>query len=356
MRRTKDYPQRKRRYYRPEVTHCPFCQTKLQRAMTLAQRTIVTLDEVVYVDHRGYRCPNEQCERPQQVYRSAEADALALPNFTFGLDVVVWVGTQKLVHHQTVDEVHEALQNRLKPLGVSCSRRNILYLFEAYAALLKAAGQPRDDPRFQMWLDGVRTNGGMILSIDGIQPDKGQETIYLVREVLTGRLLTAVNVSNSEAEVIKEILRPLKHLGVPILGVVSDAQRSLRDAIADVFPQVPHQTCHFHYLQDAARPIFEVDRGMRAQMRKAMTEKLRPFRPQVQRRMLALSSQTTPEAKRDREQLAVLRDYAACAQASLHLDGSLPFDYPGLKGYQALDALATSLEHLGKKGGQETPE
>ena len=97
MRKAKTYPKREIRHYRPELTHCPFCQTKLQRAVTLAQRTIVTLNEVLFVDHRGYRCRNAQCEGKQQVYRSAQADALALPSFTFGLDIVVWVGTQKLV-------------------------------------------------------------------------------------------------------------------------------------------------------------------------------------------------------------------------------------------------------------------
>ena len=48
------------------------------------------------------------------------------------------------------------------------------------------------------WLAQVDKNGGIIVSIDGIQPDKGNETIYLVRDALTGRVLVAENVLSSE--------------------------------------------------------------------------------------------------------------------------------------------------------------
>ncbi len=52
----------------------------------------------------------------------------------------------------------------------------------------------------------MEANGGLIISIDGIQPDKGNETIYLVRDALTGRALSAENVTSSEKEVMKRVL------------------------------------------------------------------------------------------------------------------------------------------------------
>ncbi|WP_220201002.1 hypothetical protein [Reticulibacter mediterranei] len=86
------------------------------------------------------------------------------------------------------------MQERLKALGVSISRREILYLFDAYCTLLKAASEAKAD---QQWLAQVQENGGIIVSIDGIQPDRGNETIYLVRDALTGRILVADNVQSS---------------------------------------------------------------------------------------------------------------------------------------------------------------
>ena len=119
-----------------------------------------------------------------------------MPGFTYGLDVVVLVGHLHLGQHQTVDEVHQVVQERLTPLGVSISRREILYLFDAYCTLLRAASSAKQD---RAWLAQVKAKGGIIVSVDGIQPDRGNETIYLVRDALTGRVLAAENVTSSEA-------------------------------------------------------------------------------------------------------------------------------------------------------------
>src|SRR5215470_16003462 len=194
-----------RRSLRPEITGCLTCHTPLRRYATLSQRTVITLDGPVRLIHRGYRCPNAACATRQRSYRSAAADALALPGFTFGVDLVILVGHLRLAQHQTLDEVHQGLLERLAPFALTISRREVLYLFEAYCTLLQAASAAREDHE---WLTQVQANGGLIISIDGIQPDKGNETIYLVRDVLTGRLLNAENVSSSEKEVMKRVLAP----------------------------------------------------------------------------------------------------------------------------------------------------
>src|SRR6266702_2135654 len=174
-----------RRFFRTELTICPRCQTRLRRYATLSQHTVITLNGPVRLTHRGYRCPNAACETRIRSYRSAAADALALPGFTFGLDVVILVGQLRLSQHHTLDEVHQMLSMRLHPFTLSISRREVMYLFEAYCSLLRAAHQPSEDPHWKAWLAQVRANGGLVLSLDGIQPEKGNETIFLVRDVLT---------------------------------------------------------------------------------------------------------------------------------------------------------------------------
>src|SRR5512142_1121366 len=125
-----------RRFYRPEQSHCPDCQRRLRRAVTLSERTVITLEEVIKLVHAGYRCPDPQCVGHQRTYRSVKADALALPWFTYGLDIVLLVGRLRLREHQTGDEIHQELLQRLEPLGVKIARREVLYLFEAYCTLL----------------------------------------------------------------------------------------------------------------------------------------------------------------------------------------------------------------------------
>jgi hypothetical protein len=132
MKPARSYANVIRRWYRAVEHECPVCQRTLRQAMTLTRRTVITLEGVIKLIHAGYRCPDRQCAGNQRIYRSAEADALALPGMTYGLDIVLLVGRLHLRQHRTVDEIHQELLERLAPLGVKISRREILYLFEAY--------------------------------------------------------------------------------------------------------------------------------------------------------------------------------------------------------------------------------
>ena len=251
MKRSRSYPTVVRRWYRPVEHACPVCQRSLREVKTLSKRTVITLETVIKVTHAGYRCPDPHCAGHQRTYRSAAADALALPGFTYGLDIVLLVGRLRLGQHQTVDEVHQALLERLAPLGVRISRREILYLFEAYCTVLRASSEVTAD---QDWLAQVKQNGGIIVSVDGIQPEKGNETISVVRDALTGRVLAAEQVTSSETAVMKALLTPVAALDLPVLGTITDAQESELQAVEQLWPEVPHQVCQFHALRDASQP------------------------------------------------------------------------------------------------------
>ncbi len=256
MKRARSYPQVRRRWYRPVEHECAQCGRTLRQVKTLSKRTVVTRAVVIKVTHAGYRCPDEQCPGSQRTYRSVAADALALPGFTYGLDIVLLVGRLHLGKHQTVDEVHEELLERLSLLGVKISRREILYLFDAYCTLLRASSEAKDD---QQWLRQVEKNGGIIVSVDGVQPEKGNETVYVVRDALTGRVLSAEQVNSSETEAMKVLLAPVVALEVKVLGTISDAQESELLALEQLWPEVPHQVCQFHALRDASKSA--EDRG-----------------------------------------------------------------------------------------------
>lgn len=347
MRRPKVYPHvTHKRICRSEFTSCLTCGTRLRRYATLSERPIITLAGPIRLTHCGYRCPDPACPTARRSYRSAAADTLALPGFTFGLDIVVLVGHLRLAQHQTLDQTHQLLQTRLASFDQTISRREISYLFDASTTLVRATHEVTDDTA---WQEQVRSNGGLIISIDGIQPDKGNETVYLVRDVLTGRVLAAENVRARDTETIKQLLAPVVALELPVLGAVSDAQASLCQAIADLWPEIPHQLCQFHYLREASRPIYELDRGLRKQIRKAIQHPVRATRAQLERHVAARAETEVAEA----EQLAVLSDYALAVQTALNLDGQQPFTYASLAVDDALTDVAASLEELEKRGVPE---
>src|SRR5947208_1616680 len=201
---------------------------------------------------------------------------------TFGLDVVLWVGQLRLGKHQTLDETHASVRERLAPLGVSISRREVMYLFDAFCAVLRAASEAKEDKE---WMSEGAKNAGIIVSIDGIKPDGGNETVYLVRDTLTGRLLNAENVSESSVDRLKQVLAPVVALGVPVLGTISDAQESEIMALSQLWPDVPHQTCQFHALRAASRPGFQEDGKLRVQMSKELVQPVRDVRKQINKQI-----------------------------------------------------------------------
>jgi hypothetical protein len=344
MRRPKVYTHLTKRVFRAELTTCLTCGTRLRRYATLAQRTVITLEGPIRVTHCGYRCPDPACPTQRRSYRSVAADALALPGFTFGLDLVILVGQLRLAQQHTLDQAHQAIQARLTPFALTISRRETLYLFEAYCTLVRAAQQIASD---SAWYDQARANGGLIVSIDGIQPDKGNETVYLVRDVLTGRVLAAENVRSSDTATIRTLLQPIRELGLPVLGAISDAQESILQAVAALWPAIPHQVCQFHYLREASRPIYEVDRALRKTIRKAIQQPVRDVRGQLLRQSAKLDVDDAEQAS-TATHLQLLDDYALAVQTAVNLDGQQPFRYASLAVDDALSEIGASLARLQK--------
>jgi hypothetical protein len=347
MNKKKRYHQAVKRILRPEVIYCLECRSRLQRCVTISDRMIITLKQVMRVVHCGYRCPQGECPGRKVLYRSAEADALALSGFTFGLDIVLEVGHLRVSEHKTVDEIHRYLSEQLAPLEQTISRREILFLFEAYAALLRAGTEVSHD---EAWKEQVRKNKGILLSIDGIQPDKGNETIYLMRDVLTGRMLHAENVTESTKERLKEILLPVVALNVPVLGVISDAQPTELQAVADLWPGVPHQICQFHALREAGRLIYNADHRVKTDLRIRMQQKTHECRQKLHTR-LRDAEEKREENEQEITQLHILEEYAAMVEGALNIDGLKPFVYSGLQMQEALSKIQASLEKL-EKGGE----
>src|SRR5438128_8332815 len=340
MKHARRYPNVIRRWYRPVEHECLECHRTLREAVAVSRRTVITLAGVIKLNHAGYRCPDPQCPGHGRTYRSVERDALAVSHFTYGLYIVLLVGRLRLRDHQTVDEIHQEVLRRLELLGVKIARREILYLFEAYCTLLRASSEAKDDVE---WLAQVKKNGGIIVSVDGIQPEKGNETVYLVRDALTGRVLAAENVTSSETAVMKALLAPVVALGVKVLGTITDAQESELLAVKELWPEVPHQVCQFHALRDAIQPAFEADRSVKTAMRKQLQPKLKAVRKQLKRK----SAKATAGAA---EQLGVLDDYALGAVTALNREGLTPFDFAAVQASEELDDVAQSLERLEKRG------
>jgi len=290
------------------------------------QRTITTLDDVCRLTLTVVRCHNPQCSRYHQPYRPEEEGAWALPHHEFGLDIIARIGTLRYRHHRSVPEIHQALREQ----QVAIAPRTVTDLLARYDELvaLHLADQTHLKQR-------LTDQGHVILAIDGLQPYKDQDVLWVLRDCLSGDVLLARSLDSAREADLSDLLREVKQaLPVPIHAVVSDAQRPIRLAVQQVLPDVPHQLCQFHYLKEVAKPITEADHHAKTQLKKYV----RGIRP-IER---ALEARDDPDA-------AVSRAYCVAVRSALSDTGQPPLQAPGLTLHERLSAIHASLNRVGEK-------
>ena len=252
---------------------------------------------------------------------------MALPKHEFGLDVIAFVGQQRYGHHRSVPEIHQALLER----RVAVAPRTVTNLLERYDELIALSLQ--DTTRLQRI---TQVRGRIILALDGLQPDVGHEVLWVLRDCLSGEILLARSLLSATqddlAQLVQEVQRALQ---VPIVGVITDGQPSIRAAVVQALPGVPHQLCQFHYLREAAKPIYEADRHAK----KVLKKRVRGIRP-IERK---LEGRVDPEAE-------VMRGYCSAVRSALTDDGRPPLVAAGLILQDRLSTIAESLEQVEKRG------
>jgi hypothetical protein len=307
---------------------CPACGTSM-RIRYENRRTLVTLAGTVRLRLKIRRCEAEGCARFHKPYRPEAEGALALPQHEFGLDVVALVGALRHREHRSVPEIHAILRGR----GVPIAERSVTNLLDRYDEVL--AAQLGDPAHLRRQLAG---QDRLVLALDGLQPDVGHEVLWVLRDCLSGTVLLARSLLSGTAEDLTVLLREVvEAVGLPIAGVISDGQHSIRKAVAAVLPGVPHQLCHFHFLREAALPIFEADRHAKKELKKGV----RGVRP-IER---AVEGRTDGEAD-------LVRGYASAVRSAITDDGRAPLDAAGLRLKDRLEKVAGSLERVRSKGGR----
>lgn len=325
MKKAKDYSGAKKVYFKPEINLCPHCSKPLKRSHVAWQKYVIALKGIFHVTSHAYRCTNNACPQPQLTYRSAEAEMLSLKHYQFSLDVIAKLGHLRFNEHKTIRKVRQTLKKQFK---LRISRSEVNLLCQVYLALIKANRQ--QDTAF---LEKLRSNGGIVLSIDGVQPEKGNETLWILRDVQTGKTLLARNLQVADKESIASLLKEIKALNVPVKGVISDGQRSIRLAVKQEFSGVHHQLCHYHFLSNIARPIADMDRALKVDLKK----RVRGVR-YVEKKVAA----------RNDEKAKVIRRYCEAIRVVLRDDGVYPLKPGGLRLWRILRKIQQSIQKNNK--------
>ena len=319
-------PPDRERVLRPACRLCPACGLPM-RIRYENHRTLVTLTGSIRLRLKIRWCETIGCARFHKPYRPESEGALALPQHEFGLDVIALVGALRHREHRSVPEIHAVLTAR----GVAIAERSVTNLLDRYDELLATRLMER---RPLQKLLGQQ--GRVILALDGVQPDVGHEVLWVIRDCLSGIIVLARSLLSGRAQDLAVLLREaVEAVGVPVVGVISDGQTSIRQAVAGVLPGVPHQLCQFHFLREAAHPIFEADRHAKKELKK----QVRGIR-RIERAV---------EEREDAEAVLV-QGYCAAVRSAITDDGRAPLAASGLKLKQRLETVADSLDQVQQKG------
>ncbi len=330
----------------PQET-CPFCAARL-RIYETQDRYVQTLTELLYVVGKGKKCMVRECGHGALRYRPPEVGRLVLKAHEFGRDVVLWAGDQHIREKLSIPRIHKRL---VGDFHVPISERSVGNLVDDYVALCHCVAG--DEGRVRERLEKQQ---GMVLCVDGVHFDGVSPVLYVQREVISGEVLYAERrLARSKDDLVPMLRRTAElaqALKIPILAVVSDKETSLVPAIAEVFPEIPHQFCQTHFLKNVATGYKEDDQEL-ARASKETVLALRDVQRTIERRVGANRADKKDEEKDTTKEpsLAVATAVAAWARAGTiagMASGRAITDPPGLKRFQKLQQVREAMEEAVK--------
>lgn len=370
---------------------CVFCEADLH-VCSHRKRRLFTLQGPWLLVVRLGHCPDPGCQGYRGTVSPREEMAIAPPRLTIAWDVFAWIGHRRFARHWSVPQICAELSDSHT---IDLSEDAVEDYVRQYEVMVAARHTDLEQMR-----KAYGQTKSLVLAIDGLQPEKGHETLYVVRELTQKRVWFAEPLLSSTNDEVRRVLSRARQiagtLGIPVAGWMSDKQDAFVSGIAEEFPGVPHRYCDNHFLRDLAKPLLEKDSHAKVQMRRKVRG-LRTIEHAVWREEAKASVSEEPRAmaspqpagpkgetsaaslavevlRSDEESAAagdscvvgglaaelspagqVVLDYCAAVRGILNDDQGGPIHPPGLRMADALKDVRQSLERNleTRKGGSQ---
>jgi hypothetical protein len=218
------------------------------------------------VVNRLVRCPDASCESRGYTFSPEAELSISMPRWCLGWDVFCWLGHRRFARHWSVPQLRAELKDTHQ---IRLSDDAIEHYIDLYQTMLAARQQ---DPA--QLAEAYRDIPSLVLTIDGLQPEKGHETLYVVRELMRKRVWFAEPLLSSATPEVRRLIvvarQWAERLDKPVRGWMSDKQDAFVKAIASEFPGTPHRYCYNHFLRDLAQPVLEMDSRAKVKMRRKL--------------------------------------------------------------------------------------
>lgn len=353
---------------------CPVCG-RMMYVCDHRRRYVHTLEGPVELVCKLNHCPDPACAGHAKTKSPETEVTIALPKWAIGWDVLCWIGHRRCSRHWSITQIRGDLWDDHR---IALSEDSIARYIRHYQNMLAARQQ--DEAALRQQYEGVEE---IILTIDGLQPEKGHETLYVVREVTQKRVWFAEPLISATADEVRRLIAKAKAwaeaLGKKVVLWLSDRQDAFVTGIAAEFPGTPHRYCANHFLRDVAKPVLEADSHAKVEMRQKVRG-LRKIEQAVLKQQKAAGSPNveTPVAlanapasleataasanpiaqpapasvEATASASSVVLDYCTTVRGILNDDQGGPLQPPGLRMADALSEVRESIQrNLDEKKG-----
>lgn len=275
---------------------------------------------------------------------------------------MVYVGKAMFVRHLGEQQIIEELHGRNIPI----SDREVSYLGKKFILYLAIAHRESH----KQLKKAMTLRGGYILHLDGTCEDDSPH-LFTGLDGITEIVLDNIKLPSEKAEKIIPFLKRIKkHYGSP-LALVHDMGKGILTSVEEVFPKIKDFICHYHFLRDIGKDLFEVQYGeIRNLLKKHRIRTLLRQRAKTLEKVINCDISMVEELKTSIEKgkiessclskMPALTTYTLIHWAldtSSQLDGyGFPFDRPHLIFYQNLKAVYSSLNQITENLNDKTKD
>jgi hypothetical protein len=167
-------------------------------------------------------CPDPACPGHAKTKDPELEITLALPQMAIGWDVFCWIGPRRCARHMAISLIRSGL---LDDYGIELSEGAIEPYIRRDQVMLAARQQDATSLRRHH-----ESAAEIILCIDGLQPEKGHEALYVVRELTRKRVWFAEPLLSATADEVRRLIQKAKEwaesLATPAGLWMSDKQEA----------------------------------------------------------------------------------------------------------------------------------
>ena len=241
---------------------CKYCKNPMKIVSSTVVGPIVGIIENYDVQKYYYQCGRALCDGGDERPIQAE-NTLYPPKSDYDYEVYAKVAEFRWTHKLTYEEIITRMQ---KDFGIVLNLATIERMLKTYEMGCSQRYKPE-------YIEKIKANGGVLLTIDGMQPLKGNPPLYTTRDEFTKLKISSKRLTSESTKQIKEVLIAAKQrieteLKSKVIGIMSDAHPKQRKAIAEVFPETPHCLCHYHFYKYVFRAPKDLDSNLMTQTRK----------------------------------------------------------------------------------------